>query len=83
MAWINEQAKPIGRALKRLQRRAERNRCPKTQKLGYRTKAKALKAAGWSAENSGAPIYVYSCPFCPCFHLTHQPRRNKARDAGE
>ena len=51
--------------------------CPISRKLGYRTRKKALRAAGRSEVFSAQKITVYKCR-CGRFHLTHQAQRGEA-----
>ena len=41
-------------------------------KIQYRTKAIAKMTAGVIRRERGETLYVYKCPHCRYFHLTHQ-----------
>lgn len=63
------------RSLARANRRALL--CPISSKLGYRTRKKALRAAGRSEIFSAQKITVFRC-HCGAWHLTKQAPRSKS-----
>lgn len=50
-------------------------RCPKTGKLAYRTRLKALRAAIKRMSKCNVRLTAYSCPNCGDWHLTSQVER--------
>lgn len=46
-------------------------RCPSTNKIMYKTKVQALQAADEGFRTRGQQLWVYRCPDCGTWHLTH------------
>ena len=45
---------------------------------GYKTKRTAANAALY-VNMSAEPLKPYLCPFCDCFHVGHEPTRNRRK----
>jgi hypothetical protein len=46
-------------------------RCPATNKIMYKTKVQALRAADDGYRDRGQRLWVYRCDSCGTWHLTH------------
>lgn len=44
------------------------------EKKRFSTKARAKQAAGQAKRIRGLDLFVYKCPTCKFWHLTHQPQ---------
>lgn len=49
------------------------------KKFAYQTKKIALQKQKQIMKDRGVEIYIYKCPWCHYFHLTHQKQRNLNR----
>lgn len=53
-------------------------RCPDNNKVMFRTRQQAIRAAMKASTRSGTPIRMYRCPACSHVHLTKKPERRAA-----
>ena len=54
-------------------------RCATSNKIMYRDKAQAQRAADQSLIERGAELWVYRCEYCGCWHLTHRDPQSSYR----
>jgi hypothetical protein len=53
-------------------------RCPRTDKIVYGSRNRALMIAAQVERNTGVVYRVYQCEFCSWWHLTSKPWRRAA-----